>query len=119
LIVPVILFLVVTIIGIALIPVLIITLILVGIFGYFITATVIGRRLLVAFHKTQSSLVVQFILGILLLWIVGLVPGLGKLIKFGAYLVGFGVIGLVLVERRKARSASFTQPEQLKETDKS
>ncbi|NOZ73945.1 MAG: hypothetical protein GXO90_00990, partial [FCB group bacterium] len=88
-----------------LVPVFLIVVCLAGFLGYFVAATAVGRKLLIAFHRVESPLILQFILGILLLWAVGLVPGLGGLAKFLAFLVGFGAVGIAVVEYRRSKKA--------------
>lgn len=106
LIVPALIFLVVTIVGIALVPIFLIAVCMAGFLGYFVAATAVGRKILVAFHRVESPLILQFILGILLLWAVGLVPGLGGLTKLVVFLVGFGSVGIAIVEYRQLKKAA-------------
>jgi len=117
LIVPVIIFLAVTIIGIALIPALILAIVLASFLGYFVSATLLGKRVVLALRHTESTMVVEFIVGILLLWFVQFVPFFGGLVKFLAFLTGFGVVGIWFVEYRRTKSASRTQPEPAKITE--
>ncbi|RMF11166.1 MAG: hypothetical protein D6762_00005 [Candidatus Neomarinimicrobiota bacterium] len=110
--VPVLIFLVITIVGIALIPIVVVAVVLAGFLGYFISASLVGRRLLQGLHQSQSSLLIQVVLGLLLLAVLGWVPFLGGLIKALAFLLGFGVVGMAVLDyrERKRREKSVSLP---------
>lgn len=93
LIVPVIILLAVSIIGIAFIPLFILAVIWSVIVGYTAVAQVLGKRSLAAFRITRKPITLEVLTGSLLLWLIALIPILGWIIvKIAAGLVGFGAV---------------------------
>lgn len=93
LIVPLIILLAISIIGIAFIPLFILIVIWAVIVGYTAVAQVLGKRSLAAFKITRKPITLEVLTGSLLLWLIALIPILGWIIvKIAAGLVGFGAV---------------------------
>jgi hypothetical protein len=91
---PVIVILVLSIVGIVLIPVWAIAVAAAAIFGYVAAAHLIGKRALITFKMPGKSMMTETLVGVLLLWLVGLVPFVGGLVKSIAVICGLGGIYL-------------------------
>ncbi|MBN3033492.1 MAG: hypothetical protein JW873_05290 [Candidatus Saganbacteria bacterium] len=87
---PVIFVLVVSIVGIVLIPVWMIAVAAACLFGYIAACHVLGKKTLHACRLTNQSMMTETVAGIVLLSIVGLVPVGGFLVKMIAALCGLG-----------------------------
>ena len=74
LVVPLAIMLAISIIGIALIPLEILAVFLAALIGYLAVAIIIGRRVLRALKKDNPAIILSAILGILILWFIGLIP---------------------------------------------
>jgi len=85
----VIVFLAITLIGIPLIPLLILTAIVTSLVGSLGVALLVGQRLL---SKSDRSLQQQFLIGMVILTVLTLIPFLGGLFVFLINLFGLGVI---------------------------
>lgn len=99
--VPVLLTLLISILGIPLIPLFIVTTILMTVFGYFAIASVVGRTLLAKMGNATPSAVLQIVAGLFIFWLIGFIPGIGFLIKSLAALFGYGAVLLVFYHWRK------------------
>ena len=102
LIVPVVVVLAVSIIGIIFIPVWLIVVAAAAVFGYFAAAQLIGKKLMQAFRITGKPMMVEMIVGVIFLWLVGLIPFLGWLVKFVAASCGLGGVVLTRFGRKEA-----------------
>jgi hypothetical protein len=98
----VIVFLAITLIGIPLIPLLILTAIVTSLVGSLGVALLVGQRLL---SKSDRSLQQQFLIGMIILTVLTLIPFLGGLFVFLINLFGLGVILLWQLGRLKPEIA--------------
>ena len=106
-IVPLAIFLMITVIGIPLVP---LEVLLVGgamLIGYIAMAKLVGDRLAAALKRPGLNILWVTALGLIILWAIGWVPFLGPVVKSAATLLGFGAV-LVTVfssisRRREAR----------------
>lgn len=100
--VPFFMLLVVSIIGITLIPLAFTMLLLALIFGYIAVGTLIGNFL---FHRIsrgrEKTLVGQTLLGLILLWLIGWIPYIGWIAKVFALTLGLGGVLLALFGRKE------------------
>lgn len=90
----------ITLIGIVLIPFIIVAIILAVIFGQAAGGYFIARRLGVAFGQTAENLGVKLILlviGIGLIWVLGLVPFIGWMLQLAVFFVGLGGMTMAAV----------------------
>ncbi|NQV37397.1 MAG: hypothetical protein HQ509_05245 [Candidatus Marinimicrobia bacterium] len=94
--IPAILTLVVSLLGIPLIPIFVVVVMLLMFFGYFSTAAVLGGKLINKMGNTTSSAILHIVAGLFLLWLIGFIPFLGGLARFIAFLIGWGAVLLVL-----------------------
>jgi hypothetical protein len=78
-----------SLLGILLVPVLVIAVALVGIFGCVATGLFVGER---TFSPSAGSMIRPFLVGMLILAAIGLVPLVGGLIFLVANLFGFGAV---------------------------
>lgn len=114
LIVPLAVLLAISIVGIALIPIEILAVFLAMLIGYIAVAIILGRKLLTAMNKIDPSVILSAIVGVLVLWAVGLIPFIGSLVKFIAALLGFGAV-IVAVARRNKKPIETVAVEVAKE----
>ena len=106
-IIPLAIFLMITVIGI---PLVALEVLLVGgamLVGYIAMAQLVGDRLAAAIKRPGLNILWVTVLGLSLLWVIGWVPFLGPAVKSAATLLGFGAV-LVTVfssisRRREAR----------------
>lgn len=91
LVIPSILLLVVTIVGILLIPLFIVLLILSAVLGYLTVSAAIGERLKIKLGSTNEVLW-QMAAGVVMLKLVGLIPFLGTVVVFILSTAGFGAV---------------------------
>lgn len=91
LIVPIAVLLAISIVGIVLIPLEILLVVLALIIGYIVSAIFIGKNILTSFGKSSLPFV-DAILGILILFLVGLVPVVGPIVKILFLVAGFGAV---------------------------
>jgi hypothetical protein len=94
LIVPVVVVLAVSIIGIVFIPVWLILIAAAAIFGYFAAAQLVGKVTLKTFRLSGKPMIIEAIVGILFLWLIGLIPFVGWLVKLVATGCGLGAVAL-------------------------
>lgn len=92
--VPVIFVLVISIVGIVLIPVWVGFVFVALIFGYIAAAQLLGKKFLAALKKKQKPMMLEALLGIVLLLLVGWVPLLGWMVKVVASCCGLGAVVL-------------------------
>jgi hypothetical protein len=91
-IVPLTLVLVVTLVGIPLIPFEVLFILFAVIAGYFTAARAVGKKMLDALRPGPRAVFWDMLSGMVVLWLAGLVPFIGLLIKFLAGLAGFGAV---------------------------
>jgi hypothetical protein len=94
LVVPIAVTLVLTLVGIVLIPLEIAGVGLMIIFGATAVAQLIGKKLAHAFRRTDLPIVVETLIGLFAIFLVGLVPFLGALIKGLLGCAGLGAVSL-------------------------
>lgn len=80
-----------TIIGL---PLAILGLIVASLFGLSALGALVGTRVLAAFRAGQSGYLARAIVGILVIWIVSIIPVLGGLVSFVAMLFAVGAVAL-------------------------
>lgn len=90
LLVPVNLFLAITVIGLPLIPLVVIVLCAAILFGYTVMCQFVGLKFFKAIKKKGQPMVIEVIVGLLILWAVAMVPFVGWLIKAFIWLTGLG-----------------------------
>jgi hypothetical protein len=105
LLIPLVLTLAVSILGIPLIPLAVLAVVVFGLFGYLALATFLGRKILVALNRPAPTTLGAVIAGLVLLWFIGLIPLAGWWIKSLVCLLGFGAVLQVLFDRRRVVSA--------------
>ena len=88
--VPIGVLLVLSIVGIALIPIWLLLVIAAWLLGGFAAAHIIGKKLLYALRIYGKSMMVETLAGVILLFLLGMVPVLGPLVKSIACLCGLG-----------------------------
>ncbi len=99
--VPFFMLLVISIIGITLIPLVFTLLLLAFILGYIAAGKIVGNYILVNISRRPSkSLASATILGLILLWLIGWIPYVGLLVKFFALTFGLGGVFLAIFNRR-------------------
>jgi hypothetical protein len=101
-----------TIIGLPLIPVEILVLILAWILAQIAGAYLVGSRILTAFRFESAAIMKQLaglFVGLVVLWLVGLIPIIGYLVWFAALVLGFGAMArLAFTPVAALRSATPT-----------
>ena len=103
LIVPLAVMLAISIVGIALIPLEILAVFLAALIGYIAVAVIIGKKLLRALKTDNPSVVLSAILGVLILWLVGLIPVFGSIVKAITVIIGFGAVIIAVARRNKKK----------------
>ena len=96
---PVALLLVLSFVGIAVIPLALVALTSAYCLGYIAIAQLAGRRLLVAVRRPGKPMMLEVCLGLVLLAAVGLIPALGWLLTGVALLTGFGGVLMLVFQR--------------------
>lgn len=91
LVIPVAVFLAISIIGIALIPLEILLVVLALVMGYISAAIFVGKNVLLAFNKMPPPFV-DAILGIIILFLTGFIPVIGPAVKALFLIAGFGAV---------------------------
>jgi hypothetical protein len=106
-IIPLAIFLMITVIGI---PLVALEVLLVGgamLIGYIAMAQLVGNRLAAAIKRPGINILWGTVLGLTLLWAIGWVPFLGPAVKSAATLLGFGAVLVTIFSsisrRREAR----------------
>jgi len=93
--------LIISIIGITLIPLIFASLLLAFVLGFIGVSALIGNFILTKiFRKHKKSLVQETILGLILLWSIGWLPYIGWMLKVIAITFGLGGVLLLLFNRR-------------------
>ena len=117
LIVPFFMLLAVSIIGIALIPLVFAAFMLAFIFGFIAVAALVGNFIVSRiFHGRKRSLVKETLIGLIVLWFLGWLPFyIGWIIKVFAMTFGLGGVLVALFNRR--RRHSFEPPAQPAESE--
>ncbi len=93
--------LIISIIGITLIPLIFAALLLAFVLGFIGVSALIGNFILTKiFRKHQRSLVLETILGLILLWSIGWLPYIGWMVKMIAIMFGLGGVLLILFNRK-------------------
>ena len=111
LIVPLAVMLAISIIGIALIPLEVLAVFLASLIGYIAVAIIIGKKLLRALNNNNPSVVLSAILGVLILWLIGLIPFFGSIVKAIALIIGFGAVIMAVARRNKKTEEIVIEPE--------
>jgi hypothetical protein len=111
LIVPLAVMLAISIIGIALIPLEILAVFLATLIGYIAVAIFIGKKLLTALNKDNPAVILSAILGVLILWLIGLIPIFGGIVKAIAVIIGFGAVIIAVAKRNKKKDELVIEPE--------
>ncbi|MEE9167616.1 MAG: hypothetical protein V3U24_09210, partial [Candidatus Neomarinimicrobiota bacterium] len=101
LIVPVAVVLCLSLVGILLLPVEFLIVCLTTVVGYISVARFLGRKTTKSLNMSTQPILLEATFGVLLLWIIGLIPVLGWLTKLLVALVGFGAGIAVFVAKRK------------------
>ena len=114
LIVPLAVMLAISIIGIVLIPLEILAIFLATLIGYIAVAVIIGKKILSALKKDNPTVVLSAILGVLILWLVGLIPFFGSIVKVIAVIIGFGAVIIAVARRNKKTDEIIIEPEPAK-----
>ncbi len=114
LIVPLAVMLVISIIGIALIPIEILAIFLASLIGYIAVAIIIGKKLLRALKNDDPSIILSAILGVLILWLIGLIPVFGSIVKVIVWIIGFGAVIIAVARRNKKTEDIVIEPEPAK-----
>jgi hypothetical protein len=103
LVVPVALLLLVSIVGILLIPLEAFLFLIVSIVGYIALSQFVGKKITIAFNKPGQSIVWETLIGIAVLFFVGVIPFIGWLVKICALVVGTGGVALVIYQSRQIK----------------
>lgn len=114
LIVPLALTLLISIVGIFLIPLELLSVFLATLIGYIAVAIIIGKKMLRALNKDNPSVALSAILGILILWLIGLIPVFGCIVKTIALIIGFGAVIMAVARRNKKTEELVIEPEPAK-----
>jgi len=97
---PVALILVVSLVGILLIPFELIAVAIAFFLGYVAVVRIIGRKIFAAVKKPETPMVLETLAGSIILWAAGLVPYVGWMVMTAASLIGFGGFIASLIHRR-------------------
>jgi len=100
LIVPVGLMLLISLVGIVLIPIEIIFIICCGLLGYVAAAHLVGRKIWLALKLSEKSVMLETVLGLVVLFIVSWVPFLGWFVLAMLVFMGFGGVITAMMMRR-------------------
>ena len=101
LVVPVLIVLAISIVGILLIPLELAAVVFFGLFGYYAVARVIGDKLSQSLGKETPVVLLSLILGLVLLGIVDIIPFFGNLVVMVAGVMGFGAVLMAIHKREK------------------
>jgi uncharacterized membrane protein len=104
LIIPLIILLIISIIGILFIPLFGLIFVLALFAGYVAIASLVGRTLVKGINKPDMGLVLNTIIGLVLFYLLGLIPFVGWLVKLIVLIFGFGaIINLVFIKTKTVR----------------
>jgi hypothetical protein len=105
--VPFFMLLVISIIGITLIPLAFTMLLLAFILGYIASGKLLGNYFLMKiFRRQKMSLIGGTLLGLILLWLIGWIPYIGWIVKIFALTFGLGGVLLALFNLRSRPAAA-------------
>ncbi|MFP4243357.1 MAG: hypothetical protein ACLFTW_15425 [Chitinispirillaceae bacterium] len=104
-IIPVTVLLAITIVGIALIPVLYVVIILIFVFGYIGIANLIGVQVFKGVNREKAAMIWKALVGLLLLGLMNVIPVFGGLIAFLASIWGAGAVIEALIQYRNITRA--------------
>ena len=114
LIVPLAVMLAISIVGIVLIPIEVLAVFLAMLIGFIAVAIIIGKKLLRALKNDNPSVILSAILGVLILWLVGLIPIFGGIVKAIAGIIGFGAVIIAVARRNKKTDELVIESEPIK-----
>jgi hypothetical protein len=97
--------LVVSIVGIVLIPLEIVLYIAAFVFGYIAVAKLVGSRIAAGMRRGEIAVLWRTVIGLLALWLASMIPFAGLLIKSIVALFGLGAILVALFERYRGAHA--------------
>lgn len=100
LIVPLAVFLAISVVGIVLIPVEIVLAVCAFLLGYIAVARLVGKKTVAALKKPDQPMLWETLLGLIILWVIGWVPVLGWAVKAVASLMGLGGVIASLLSLR-------------------
>lgn len=109
LIVPVIISLVLSVIGIVLIPLFCLIIILAILFGYLAVGRLIGKRVFIALDSASRPILLEGLVGLVLLGLIGMIPVVGWFVKLLVYLIGFGGVIDTIVSKKKSLKISIEE----------
>ena len=98
---PVALVLVISLVGIILIPLEILVVFIAFFLGSVAVARIIGERIIVAIKKSGSPMVIETLVGSVVLWATGLIPVVGWMVISAAAVIGFGGFIAGFIHRRR------------------
>ncbi len=101
LIIPVLIILVISIAGIVLIPLEFMFISIAFIAGYTACARSIGKRIIKALNKPDTTMFKETITGLIALLLTGFIPVIGPAVKIAAALTGFGAVNMLLLSNLK------------------
>lgn len=92
LIVPLLVLLAVSVIGIVLIPLELILVVCAGFMGLIAVARLIGRMVYLLFKKSNQPMIRETFWGLVIIWLIGWIPPIGWMIKVFAITIGLGAV---------------------------
>jgi len=101
LIVPLAIGLLISILGIVLIPV---EIVLVGcafLLGYIAVIQLVGKKITIVLKHKNQPILIETVIGLVMFWILGLIPFFGWLVKSIAAFIGFGAIINTIIMRQR------------------
>lgn len=110
LIIPVIVFLAISIIGIPLIPLTVAGLFVLAILGALALAQLLGERLFQALNRPNTTVVLNVVLGLFFLWFLKFIPFISWLVNLIILIFGLGSVMFVLVNRVRKVPAGAPPP---------
>ncbi len=100
LIVPLAVFLAISVIGIMLIPIEMILVVCALLVGYIAVARLVGKKITEALRRPGQPMLLETFSGLIILWLIGWIPVLGWVVKAVAALLGMGGVIAALLGRR-------------------
>jgi hypothetical protein len=100
LVIPILVILAISIVGIVLIPVELLAVVFGTLFGYYAVARIIGEKLSNALGKESVSILLALVFGLVVLGLVDIIPFFGDLVAVIAGIMGFGGV-LMAIHKRK------------------
>lgn len=98
---PVALVLIISLVGIILIPLELLVVAIAFFLGYVAVVRLIGEKIFAAVKKREAPMVFETLVGSIVLWAAGLVPYVGWMVMSAASVIGFGGFIAGLIHRRK------------------